>query len=890
MADPWGVFSSSSDEEDREDVDPASGYVSDHSFHAQIAPEQDGFQTTRSVVRAKGARTYGGSKSCDDSLNSSTSCGEDEPPSFRDADNSIAIASTSSSRTKNYSTKQGESFYTRTKVVGIDRQAQQAAVVLQYHATVLALREQFLPLQAVNEHDGGAATAILGSAEEDKALRDVLLLHEEIVKDAENGDGEDVEIIRSCKPDSDSTNAATITSAAGSTSMSVSSSTTPSPPTSNCRMLERLSSTLRPKIEGLSLVKTRVMEMTSGAAAVGGKTCDPHLGEVGDSVEPHAHAQLQARQDCLVFCLLILGGCYGCTSTDTSNDTLRQHANNISLAFAALDEGLNRGGLAMFGRRGQQLSTLIQSADWALLHRSKTTTRRITEENHSNCREDMKVVRSTSKESEICPCPNKRIHLLDHDLHTATNEGAHGSTNCAVGGDASLSRRRDEVREDGGLKQLSSFATSLRNQYLIDIPSSPEYDSFDTRPSLRELFRLHFSAERAAPGSYSHYSDTKNTNFHPEPQRLPGFARRWKCIADWPCFQEMNSMNFWLQHKHRVVPLEIYSCEAIMTSARHDSGTEMTEAYWTFEKFLSECFLQSQDDEQEDVDKCCDLSSSESKHLPEQQPDDRGSGPQREGISASDQGSTGSGRRAHQHHKQECDTGKNKDEQIVYLAQHNLFRQIPELKNSVPWTFEADVSSIWMGTRNTITNMHYDTMDNAYVQVAGYKRIKIAPPWWHFPKEGLKEAASRSSCNVDRVERERPRSASDDEAALAFIDKSGLEEEISKRQQYWQKHRNPVTNVCQEQLTAVRAQALMTSPSADILAQQQATRPTKAQGANKNFVPNLEVFGKDEAALCPIDLVAGPGDLVIIPKGWLHAMHALTPSISVNFWMERRDV
>jgi hypothetical protein len=34
----------------------------------------------------------------------------------------------------------------------------------------------------------------------------------------------------------------------------------------------------------------------------------------------------------------------------------------------------------------------------------------------------------------------------------------------------------------------------------------------------------------------------------------------------------------------------------------------------------------------------------------------------------------------------------------------------------------------------------------------------------------------------------------------------------------------------------------------------------------------------------PHDALLGPGDVLFIPKGWWHAVRALTPSFSLNFW------
>lgn len=79
-------------------------------------------------------------------------------------------------------------------------------------------------------------------------------------------------------------------------------------------------------------------------------------------------------------------------------------------------------------------------------------------------------------------------------------------------------------------------------------------------------------------------------------------------------------------------------------------------------------------------------------------------------------------------------------QQVEYLAQHNLFEQIPELRNDIitpeyccitnhEGDEENDIDiKAWLGPEGTISPMHIDKKHNLLCQVFGSKRIMLAAP------------------------------------------------------------------------------------------------------------------------------------------------------------------
>ncbi|KAF8123724.1 hypothetical protein EV363DRAFT_1435596 [Boletus edulis] len=82
--------------------------------------------------------------------------------------------------------------------------------------------------------------------------------------------------------------------------------------------------------------------------------------------------------------------------------------------------------------------------------------------------------------------------------------------------------------------------------------------------------------------------------------------------------------------------------------------------------------------------------------------------------------------------------------QTIYLAQHSLFTQFPQLRDDI---ILPDISSAWLGPKGTISPAHTDPFFNCYVQVVGRKTVWLAPPTVgpaiHNPAAGLMSNTSQ---------------------------------------------------------------------------------------------------------------------------------------------------
>jgi hypothetical protein len=179
--------------------------------------------------------------------------------------------------------------------------------------------------------------------------------------------------------------------------------------------------------------------------------------------------------------------------------------------------------------------------------------------------------------------------------------------------------------------------------------------------------------------------------------------------------------------------------------------------------------------------------------------------------------------------------------QTGYLAQHDLFAQIPALRNDVvipdycyadppavsgdalktaglaaTRTLDEPMMNAWLGPKGTRTPLHTDAYHNILCQVVGYKYVRLYSP---------SEADKLYRCGVD--------------------DK-GINLE----------------NTSQVDVSLFRDSDM--------------TKAEALQEARHKF-PAFETARYEEAVL-------GPGQCLYVPLGWWHYVESLTTSFSVSFW------
>ncbi|KAF1833681.1 Clavaminate synthase-like protein [Decorospora gaudefroyi] len=190
---------------------------------------------------------------------------------------------------------------------------------------------------------------------------------------------------------------------------------------------------------------------------------------------------------------------------------------------------------------------------------------------------------------------------------------------------------------------------------------------------------------------------------------------------------------------------------------------------------------------------------------------------------------------------------------IGYLAQHDLFAQIPSLRAdiSIPdycycepapsphlthikpvEKLEEPLLNAWFGPAGTISPLHTDPYHNILAQVVGYKYVRLYAP--------------------EETERLYPRS----------IDKNGVD----------------MSNTSQVDLD----EAMAVHPAISCCNAKGGTEGDEAvfYQQRREFQDRFPLF-KDAKY---VEGILGPGDCLYLPVGWWHYIKSLTPSFSVSFW------
>ena len=196
-------------------------------------------------------------------------------------------------------------------------------------------------------------------------------------------------------------------------------------------------------------------------------------------------------------------------------------------------------------------------------------------------------------------------------------------------------------------------------------------------------------------------------------------------------------------------------------------------------------------------------------------------------------------------------TTSSSQAQTGYLAQHDLFAQIPSLRadisipdycfcdpapNPLPHVkevakLEDPLLNAWFGPKGTISPLHTDPYHNVLAQVMGFKYVRLYAPdqtEWLYPRKVDESGVDMS--NTSEVDL--------DEAAGLFTE-IGFGEE------------------------------------GDVGADAEVRRVERQE-----FEERFPGFTSAEY----VEGILGPGDCLYLPPGWWHYVKSLSPSFSVSFW------
>jgi lysine-specific demethylase 8 len=185
-----------------------------------------------------------------------------------------------------------------------------------------------------------------------------------------------------------------------------------------------------------------------------------------------------------------------------------------------------------------------------------------------------------------------------------------------------------------------------------------------------------------------------------------------------------------------------------------------------------------------------------------------------------------------------------------YLAQHNLFQQIPSLQRDIvipdyvcasPHFHEDDVvTNAWFGPAGTVSPLHHDNgKQNLLCQVVGFKYVRLYHPRYTndgiFPDTCMNHSLSNNTTT----------------------DKSNNDDNTQ----------NNINSSNSNDKSGSRSLTRNTSRVLDV----ECTRQCNEEFRRFGTLPYWETI------LCP-------GEMLYIPAQYWHYVRSLTPSFSVNFW------
>ncbi|KAF9630585.1 Transcription factor jumonji/aspartyl beta-hydroxylase [Lasiodiplodia theobromae] len=216
-------------------------------------------------------------------------------------------------------------------------------------------------------------------------------------------------------------------------------------------------------------------------------------------------------------------------------------------------------------------------------------------------------------------------------------------------------------------------------------------------------------------------------------------------------------------------------------------------------------------------------------------------------------------------------------EQTGYLAQHDLFAQIPSLRADIAvpdYCYSTPVPSpspatknataplppghpsfpllnAWFGPADTISPLHTDPYHNVLAQVVGRKYVRLYPP-------GQRQRLYPRGVGPDGVDMGNTSEVDVGEAMTVLEGWHGWSFSSSDDDD----NDDGVAALSAEEAWA---------------------REEDLKMRRFDFEERWPQFAKVEGCC---EAVLGPGDALYVPKGWWHYVRSLSPSFSVSFWWD----